>query len=43
MELIPEAQDEEETPTGPGLPSASPVPLSNPLKQDYLDVIRSWL
>jgi hypothetical protein len=34
MELIPEVEDEEETPTGPGLRSASPQPLSNPLKQD---------
>jgi hypothetical protein len=34
MELIPEVEDEEETPTGPGLPSASPLPLSNPLEQD---------
>ena len=34
MELIPEVEDEEETPTGPGLPSASPQPLSNPLEQD---------
>jgi hypothetical protein len=33
MELIPEVEDEEETPTGPGLPSSSPLPLSNPLKQ----------
>jgi hypothetical protein len=34
MELIPEVEDEEETPTGPGLPSASPLPLSNPFEQD---------
>jgi hypothetical protein len=34
MELIPEVEDEEEKPTCPGLPSASPLPLSNPLKQD---------
>jgi hypothetical protein len=34
MELIPEVEDEEETPTRPGLPSASPLPLSNPLEQD---------
>jgi hypothetical protein len=34
MELIPEVQDEEETPTGPTLPSASPLPLFNPLEQD---------
>jgi hypothetical protein len=34
MELIPEVEDEEETPAGQGLPSASPLPLSNPLEQD---------
>jgi hypothetical protein len=34
MELVPEVEDEEETPIGPGLPSASPQPLSNPLGQD---------
>jgi hypothetical protein len=34
MELVPEVEDEEETPIGPGLPSASPQPLSNPLRQD---------
>jgi hypothetical protein len=34
MELILEVEDEEETLTGPGLPSASPLPLSNPLEQD---------
>jgi hypothetical protein len=34
MELILAVEDEEETPTGPGLPSASPQPLSNPLEQD---------
>jgi hypothetical protein len=34
MELIPEVEDEEETPTGSSLPSASPQPLSNPLEQD---------
>jgi hypothetical protein len=34
MKLIPEVEDEEETPTGSGLPSASPQPLSNPLEQD---------
>jgi hypothetical protein len=34
MELIPEVEDEEETPTGPDLPSALPLPLSNPLEQD---------
>jgi hypothetical protein len=34
MELIPEVEDEEETPTGSGLPSALPQPLSNPLGQD---------
>jgi hypothetical protein len=34
MDLILEVEDEEETPTGPGLPSASPLPLSNPFKQD---------
>jgi hypothetical protein len=33
-ELIPEVEDEEETPTGPGLLSASPLPLSNLLEQD---------
>jgi hypothetical protein len=32
MELIPEVEDGEETPTGLGLPSASPQPLSNPLE-----------
>jgi hypothetical protein len=34
MELIPEVEDEEEALKGPGLPSASPQPLSNPLQQD---------
>jgi hypothetical protein len=34
MELMPEVEDEEETPTGPGRPSASLLPLSNPLEQD---------
>jgi hypothetical protein len=34
MELIPEVEDEEETPTGPSLPSVSPLPLSNPPEQD---------
>jgi hypothetical protein len=34
MELIPEVENEEETPTGPALPSALPLPLSNPLEQD---------
>jgi hypothetical protein len=34
MELIPEVEDEEETLTGPGLPLASPLPLSNFLEQD---------
>jgi hypothetical protein len=34
MEFIPKVEDEEETPTGPSLPSASPQLLSNPLKQD---------
>jgi hypothetical protein len=34
MELIPEVEDEEKTPTSPSLPSASPLPLSNPLEQD---------
>jgi hypothetical protein len=43
MELIPEVEDEEETPTGPGLPSASPQPLSDPLEQDYPGLIRPWL
>jgi hypothetical protein len=33
MELIPKVEDEE-TPTGLGLPSASPLSLSNPLEQD---------
>jgi hypothetical protein len=33
-ELIPEVEDEEETPTSSGLPSASSLPLSNPLEQD---------
>jgi hypothetical protein len=32
MELIPEVEDEEETPTCPSLPLASPLPLSNPLE-----------
>jgi hypothetical protein len=34
MDLIPEVEDEEETRTGPSLPSASPLPLSNPLEED---------
>jgi hypothetical protein len=34
MELILEVEDEEETPTCPGLPSALPLALSNPLEQD---------
>jgi hypothetical protein len=34
MESIPEVEDEEETPTSLGLPSALPLPLSNPLEQD---------
>jgi hypothetical protein len=34
MELILEVEDEEETPAGPGLPLASPLPLSNRLEQD---------
>jgi hypothetical protein len=34
MELIPEVEDEEETPTCPSLPSVSPLPLSNPLEED---------
>jgi hypothetical protein len=34
MELIPEVEHEEETPTCPGLPSALPLKLSNPLEQD---------
>jgi hypothetical protein len=34
MELIPEVEDEEETPTCPAVPSASPLMLSNPLEQD---------
>jgi hypothetical protein len=34
MELIPEVEDKEETPIGPSLPSASPLPLSNPLEED---------
>jgi hypothetical protein len=34
MELISEVEDEEETPTCPSLPSASPLPLSNPVEQD---------
>jgi hypothetical protein len=34
MELIPEVEDEKETPTCLGLPSASPLPLSNPLEQN---------
>jgi hypothetical protein len=34
MELISEVEDEEETLTGLGLPSAPPLPLSNPLEQD---------
>jgi hypothetical protein len=34
MELILEVEDEEETPTGLGLPSALPQSLSNPLEQD---------
>jgi hypothetical protein len=42
MELIPEVEDEE-TPTCSGLPSASPLPLSNPLEQYYLGLIRPWL
>jgi hypothetical protein len=32
MELILEVEDDDETLTGPGLPSASPPPLSNPLE-----------
>jgi hypothetical protein len=43
MEMIPEVEDEEETPTCPGLPSAPPLPLSNPLEQDWLDLIRPCL
>jgi hypothetical protein len=43
MELIPEVEYEEDTPTCPSLPSALPLPLSNPLDQDYLDLIRPWL
>jgi hypothetical protein len=43
MELILVVEDEEETPTSPGLPSASPLPLSNSLEQDYLDLNRLWL
>jgi hypothetical protein len=34
MELIPEEEDEEEAPTGLGLPSVLPLPLSNSLEQD---------
>jgi hypothetical protein len=34
MELIPEVEDEEATPTGPGLPSALPLLVSNPLEQN---------
>jgi hypothetical protein len=34
MELIPEVEDEEETPSVPGLASALPLLLSNPLEQD---------
>jgi hypothetical protein len=34
MELIPEVEDEEETLIGLRLPSASPLPLSNPLEED---------
>jgi hypothetical protein len=34
MELIPDVEDEKKTPTGPGLPSALPLLLSNPLEQD---------
>jgi hypothetical protein len=34
QELIPEVEDEEETLTCPGLPSASPLLLSNSLEQD---------
>jgi hypothetical protein len=43
MELTPEVEDEVETLTYLGLPSASPVPLSNPSEQDYLGIIRPWL
>jgi hypothetical protein len=43
MELIPGVEDEEETPTGLGLPSASRQPLSNPLEQDWLGLIRPWI
>jgi hypothetical protein len=34
MKLIPEVEDEVETLTGSGLPSASPQPLSNSVEQD---------
>jgi hypothetical protein len=34
MELVPEVEDEEKTLIGLGLPSASPLPLSNPLEKD---------
>jgi hypothetical protein len=34
MELILEVEDKKETPTGPVLPSALPLPLSNPIEQD---------
>jgi hypothetical protein len=43
MKFMPEVEDEEESPIGPGLPSASPQPLSNPLEQDYFGLIRLWL
>jgi hypothetical protein len=32
MELIPEEEDEEETPIGPGLPSASSLILLNKIR-----------
>jgi hypothetical protein len=34
MQLILEVEDVKETPIGPGLPSALPLPLSNPLERD---------
>jgi hypothetical protein len=43
MQLIPEIEDEEETATCLGLPSTSPLPLSNPQEQGLLDLIRPWL